>query len=729
MTRTSRRTTFRPRVEPLEDRTVPSLLPGNEIAVDQLSSPPKYGDIAASVATAPGGQFVVAYTLLAPDGSPNNVYAKVFHADGTVAANDFQVNPAGIGAGFASVAVDTAGDFVVVWNAGNAAIEAQLYNASASPVGSTIVVDQVANRAEYSPSVAMDAAGDFVVTWAYGPPGTSASAQARVYSAAGVPLTSAFTVGTDGYTPFGVPVTPHVAMDAAGDFAVAWENTSASSNTETFEVDVQHYNLAGAAQGNLIQVATFTAGTPNTLQLDSPAIAMDQTGNFVVSWESFAQAGLFAQRFDNTGTAQGSLINVNQYGAAYQAYITAAMNASGAFVISWTSVTPGQFPPNDPATDTESEDESSLGVFARGFDASGNDLTGEFQVNQRTFDAQATSSAAIDSSGHLIFAWQSRNQGPNAWNIFSRQYIEETAGYSIGTNQFGRYLNVTAPTDQVTAFAYNQAAAIGAYGFHANHLLSVNGVTQTYPDAIQLPINVQGVGGTALLYTNDTYLGTDQLMHSTAEQVVLGRGNDGIAALGTGEAPLQISGIFNAYAFLDSSDIGDLTPANGMQNTLVTAGSYSYLTSGDSFNYIHGAGYVASYAMNTTDVVYHYDGSGPSTLVVSGPDQMTGSYSFMYGTDGGVPFSNRAFGYRTVHGIAQHAGDTAYIDDSVLSDVFVGFTAYAYMYADNPDGTFAYFNSASGFDQVYAYSLMGGTDYAYNYDPQHNHTSGFIVLT
>ena len=31
--------------------------------------------------------------------------------------------------------------------------------------------------------------------------------------------------------------------------------------------------------------------------------------------------------------------------------------------------------------------------------------------------------------------------------------------------------------------------------------------------------------------------------------------------------------------------------------------------------------------------------------------------------------------------------------------------------------------------EVYAYSFVGGTDYAYNYDPQHVHTSGFIVLT
>src|SRR5207253_558531 len=108
MNRASRRTSFRPRVERLEDRTVPSFLPGNEFAVDQLPIVQKYGDIAASVAAAPNGQFVVTYTLLGPNGSPNGVYAKVFKADGTVMFSDFRVNPVDgqFGPAFSSVAVD-----------------------------------------------------------------------------------------------------------------------------------------------------------------------------------------------------------------------------------------------------------------------------------------------------------------------------------------------------------------------------------------------------------------------------------------------------------------------------------------------------------------------------------------------------------------------------------------------------------------------------------------------
>ena len=81
-------------------------------------------------------------------------------------------------------------------------------------------------------------------------------------------------------------------------------------------------------------------------------------------------------------------------------------------------------------------------------------------------------------------------------------------------------------------------------------------------------------------------------------------------------------------------------------------------------------------------------------------------------------------------GIARHPGqDFATFYDSLRNDVFAGYSDHSYMYADNFDGSLAYFNEVLYFGQVYAYSFKGGTDYAYNYDPAHNHTSGFVVLT
>ena len=101
------------------------------------------------------------------------------------------------------------------------------------------------------------------------------------------------------------------------------------------------------------------------------------------------------------------------------------------------------------------------------------------------------------------------------------------------------------------------------------------------------------------------------------------------------------------------------------------------------------------------------------------------AYSIMSGQS----FFNEAVGFQTTIGLAQHPGDTAIFYDSPGNDVFSGRTSSSYLYSNNPDGSLAYYDQAQAFSQVYAYSFSGGSDYAYNHDPQHVHTSGFVVLT
>ena len=725
-----RASTFQPRVERLEDRTVPSFLPGNEFPVDNLSGVlNRYGEVAPAVAAAPDGHFVVTYTLTVTSGSAGGVYAKVFKPDGSVLKSDYQVNPmADAGAVLSSVAVDATGGFVIAWQVGFDAIHAQVYNASGTPVGSTIVVDQAVNEEQSSANVATDAAGDFVVTWVNNSATNSTSVFAKVYSAAGMPLTSTITVGP---VISGVPA--HVAMDSAGDFAVTWQQPGAIvQNNPTTAVEVQRYNLAGLAQGSAIQVASYAyAGGGFYTTFPEPVIAMDSAGAFVVAWESFVRSGLFAQRFDNTGAAQGGNIDVNQYGAASQAYVHAAMDAGGDLVISWTSVTPLFDPTNDPASDTQSEDGSGSGVYARAFDASGNDLTGEFQVSQYTHDMQATSSAAMDANGDLIFAWQSKNQGPDTWNIFGRQYIQGGAGYSVNP-QSNAYIHVDAPSG-MAYLAFDQTTAIGAYSnVHSNYTFNLNGVTQTYPDtsAKSATVNAPGSNNTAVLFTNDTYLGADGQTHETREVVSLGQGGGQIFrfdAAGKLYTFLQATGFNTVQAFVGRADSGLLIGTLGTANDFFISGNRfanAYSSFPAASYQIFGAPTVVAYPGSSGDLIQLYDGSGPSTYIVSGD-----AYSTMSGTDQGLPFFNQGVGFTHNSAIATHGGDAAIFYDSPSSDVFVGNSSGAYMYSDNPDGSLAYWDSEDGFSPVYAFSFNGGTDYAYNYDPQNNHTSGFIVLT
>ena len=73
---------------------------------------------------------------------------------------------------YPSVAMDTTGNFVVVWQDGyhpfensGASIHGQRYDANGSAVGTQFRVNTVTTGDQLNPSVAVDADGDFVVVW------------------------------------------------------------------------------------------------------------------------------------------------------------------------------------------------------------------------------------------------------------------------------------------------------------------------------------------------------------------------------------------------------------------------------------------------------------------------------------------------------------------------------------------------------------------------------------
>ena len=148
--------------------------------------------------------------------------------------------------------MDSAGDFVIAWEdahiIGSYNIFAQAYNASGVPQGSNFQVSpasQIARNA--NPSVAMDAAGDFVVAWqGQGNIVKSPAIFAQLYTFNGtsqpVASGSEFAVNTD--TRF--DTSPAVAMDSTGDFVVVWESVRAGSPISN--IDAQRFNASGVCR-------------------------------------------------------------------------------------------------------------------------------------------------------------------------------------------------------------------------------------------------------------------------------------------------------------------------------------------------------------------------------------------------------------------------------------------------------------------------------------------------
>ena len=96
---------------------------------------------------------------------------------------------------------------------------------------------------------------------------------------------------------------------------------------------------------------------------------MDANGNFVITWDSNNQdgsgGGIYAQRYNASGVAQGGEFRVNSTTASDQAAPVIAMSTNG-FVIAW----------ND-----SGKDGSGSGVYAQRYNASGVAQGGEFRVN------------------------------------------------------------------------------------------------------------------------------------------------------------------------------------------------------------------------------------------------------------------------------------------------------------------------------------------------------------
>ena len=94
------------------------------------------------------------------------------------------------------------------------------------------------------------------------------------------------------------------------------------------------------------------------LDQSNPAIAMDESGRFIVAWQSALQdgggSGIYARRFDAAGNPiRSGEFHVNTYTTDHQRYPSVSSDGDGNFIVVWQS-------PQDAGT---------VGISARRYDA------------------------------------------------------------------------------------------------------------------------------------------------------------------------------------------------------------------------------------------------------------------------------------------------------------------------------------------------------------------------
>jgi hypothetical protein len=177
--------------------------------------------------------------------------------------------------------------------------------------------------------VVSDTDGDFVVVWvSAAQDGSSYGVFAQRYASSGSRLGGEFQVNT--YTTNFQEYTA-AAMDADGDFVVAWTSLQDGSNRGVF---ARRFASSGAPAALEFQVNLTTSGAQS-----HPALAAEQNGDFVVAWQSNAQDGygygIFARRFDSAGACPGRRFQVNTYTAKAETVPVASADADGDFVVAW----------------------------------------------------------------------------------------------------------------------------------------------------------------------------------------------------------------------------------------------------------------------------------------------------------------------------------------------------------------------------------------------------------
>ena len=351
-----------------------------------------------------------------------------YNANGSKRGSEFVVNSNSSTGQFnisPSVAMDSDGDFVVAWSSGGGQqgkyedIHIQRYNNRGNKQGSEILIEATTSQSLGQPAVAMDADGDFVVSWTQGSEEPNAtSVRFQRYNQNGVPQGTVTPVSN---TPDERQFNPAIGINDSGGFVISWMSGSNSN----YNIYAQAYAMDGTSLSSDTQVNTMVlqnAGQNIIVNRSQPSVAMDNIGNFVVSWASGTEntSTVFAQQFNSTAQKQGQELLLNDNTSAFAAFADVAMDSDGDFIVSWSeSGSEGKY-----GFGTESD------IFAKRYNNAG-----VFQEEIVGIDSQLSANlpaVAMDDDGDVAFAWQGR-EGENT----------EFEKYSIYTRRY--QLNITEP--------------------------------------------------------------------------------------------------------------------------------------------------------------------------------------------------------------------------------------------------------------------------------------------
>ena len=236
-----------------------------------------------------------------------------------------------------AVAAGPDGGLLATWTSANQdgngmGVYGQRFSPSGSALGSEFRVNTTTTNDQQRSSVALAADGSAMVLWeSFGQDGDHSGVYGQRFDTLGQPAGGEIhvSVTTDGYQE-----EPCVAAISGGGFAAIWSGKGSGDVSGIFG---RRYDSSGTPLSSEFLVNTHTAN-----QQTSPAVAALPDGGFLVAWESAGDqdgsaTGIYAQRFDASGSTVGSKFLVNTTTTSFQQYPAIGVGSDGRFVIAWQS--------------------------------------------------------------------------------------------------------------------------------------------------------------------------------------------------------------------------------------------------------------------------------------------------------------------------------------------------------------------------------------------------------
>lgn len=299
----------------------------------------------------------------------------------------------------AAIAMGADGNFVVVWSSyfgGGRSndIFGQHFDPNCGPVGGEFQVNTATAGNQTKPSVAMDAEGNFIVAW-HGPGVSDEDIFTRRFDPNGQPLSDEFCVNsyTESRQRF-----PKVAMSGAGVFAVVWECEKLNARV----ICGQLYDANGLAAGEEFEVNLLP-------DCRYPDVAMDANDNLAVVWmQDKSSNSIIARLYNADGTVRTEPFEVSTISFSSITQPSIGMAESGDFVVAWDG---------DPKLASLDD------IHGRCYKFDGTAVGEQFVVNTTLDGAQQNPRVAMNSRGEFVIVWDSKiDPDINERDIFGQRY-------------------------------------------------------------------------------------------------------------------------------------------------------------------------------------------------------------------------------------------------------------------------------------------------------------------